>query len=123
MIVECKRIYKIIFFTATAILSAALGLYLECFHGEDFNMQTTYSNTGQAQELKDFPYTSDGKLNLNKAQKEDLVELYGIGSKTAERIIQYREEKGGFLSIDELDYVNGISIEMVEEFKDKVCVE
>lgn len=39
---------------------------------------------------------SDGKVNINTADSLRLQELNGVGPVTAEKIISYREENGGF---------------------------
>lgn len=49
-----------------------------------------------------------GKINLNTATKEDLMTLNGIGEVLAERILAYREQYGGFDSVEELMQVEGI---------------
>ncbi len=51
---------------------------------------------------------SVGKVNLNKANKEELMTLPGIGESKAEEIIHYREEHGDFQTIEEIKNVNGI---------------
>lgn len=48
------------------------------------------------------------KLLLSTATVEQLDEIDGIGPTLAERIIEYRDERGGFRSIDELSQVDGI---------------
>ncbi len=51
---------------------------------------------------------SDGRINLNTASKEELMTLSGIGEVKAEAILRYREEKGGFTSVEELKGIEGI---------------
>jgi len=48
-------------------------------------------------------------VNINKADAELIADsLSGIGMKTAEKIIQYRDENGQFKSVDDLLSINGI---------------
>jgi len=47
-------------------------------------------------------------INLNTATAEQLEELPGVGETIAKRIIEFREEKGSFSSVDELKEVEGI---------------
>ena len=49
------------------------------------------------------------QLNLNTATKEELMTINGIGDVLAERIVAYREEHGGFKSVEELKNVKGIA--------------
>ena len=49
-----------------------------------------------------------GKININTAGKDELMELTGIGEAKAESILRYREEHGGFQSIEELMQIEGI---------------
>lgn len=62
----------------------------------------------------------DGKVNLNTAAKDELMTLSGIGEVKAEAIIRYREEKGGFSSIEELKEIEGIKDGVFHKVKDKV---
>ena len=65
-----------------------------------------------------------GKVNLNTADKETLVEfLPGVGPKIADRIISYRETHGGFSEIEEILNIKGISTKIFENIKKYIKVE
>ena len=49
-----------------------------------------------------------GPVHLNSATIEQLDSLPGVGPVTAQKIVDYRTQHGGFGSVDELDAVPGI---------------
>ena len=61
-------------------------------------------------------------VNINTADKSKLMTLTGIGEAKAEAIIQYREEHGGFRSIEELKQIEGIKDGVFNKIKDKITV-
>lgn len=61
-------------------------------------------------------------ININTATAEELTALDGIGEKTAENIIEYREKNNGFLDIEELMEVSGIGEAKFNKIKDNVTV-
>ena len=47
-------------------------------------------------------------VDLNRATLAELDTLPGVGPRTAQRIVEYREEHGGFTRLEELMNVRGI---------------
>ena len=65
---------------------------------------------------------TDGKVNINTANKEQLMQLSGVGESRAEGIITYRTEHGNFSSIEEIKNVSGIGDAIFSKMKDKITV-
>jgi len=59
-------------------------------------------------------------INLNTATIEQLDQLDGIGPTTAQKILQYRQEHGGFSSVEELKNVPGIGDTRYATLKERV---
>ncbi|MFN3406788.1 MAG: ComEA family DNA-binding protein [Caldimicrobium sp.] len=65
---------------------------------------------------------SQDKIDLNKANLNQLKALPGIGEVTAKAIIDLREKKGGFKSIEELKEVKGIGEKKLEVLKNYLTI-
>ena len=63
-----------------------------------------------------------GPLDLNRATKEELMRLPGIGEVKAERILRYREEHDRFETIEELMQISGIKQKTFDGLRDFVTV-
>ncbi len=64
----------------------------------------------------------EGKIILNKASIIDLTFLPGIGPVLAQRIVDYREEIGGFKILSQLKEVPGIGEVRFEKIKSKITL-
>ena len=64
----------------------------------------------------------DGRVNLNSAGVAELDTLPRIGPAMAERIIAWRDDNGGFTSVEDLLAVPGIGDKMLEGLRDLVTV-
>ena len=65
--------------------------------------------------------TSD-KVNINKASKEELMKLNGLGESKAEAIITYRNNNGVFKTIEDIKNVSGIGDALFDKIKDFITV-
>ncbi len=73
-------------------------------------------------ETADSHSEEEGKVNINKASKEQLMTLPGVGASRADSIIKYREEQGNFQSIEDIMQVSGIKEGLFEKIKDFITV-
>lgn len=67
--------------------------------------------------------SSTDKINLNTATLADLQTISGIGEKRAQDILDYRDSKGGFTSIDELTEISGIGDKTLDKLKAEVTLD
>jgi len=67
--------------------------------------------------------TTNSLINLNTATLEQLDTLPGIGPVIGQRIIDYRENVGGFTAIEEIIQVSGIGDATFVKIKDSITVE
>lgn len=68
------------------------------------------------------PSTKNNKVDLNKADKEELKSLNGIGDIKAENIISYRETEGYFQKPEDIVNVSGIGEATFEKLKEEIQV-
>jgi len=63
------------------------------------------------------PGTVDGRLDINRATVEQFEQLPGIGLVLARRIVEQREARGPFRSIEDLRNVKGIGERRMERLR------
>ena len=52
--------------------------------------------------------------DINEATQEDLMKIYGIGEALSQRILKEKEKFGGFVSMDQMKHIWGLSPEVIE---------
>ncbi|TAH26896.1 MAG: hypothetical protein EAZ07_03200 [Cytophagales bacterium] len=62
------------------------------------------------------------KVDINLADTTQLIQLKGIGSKLAARIIKYRNKLGGFINADQYKEVYGLDSNTIIELKSKTFI-
>lgn len=62
------------------------------------------------------------KFDINKADTSQLIQINGIGSVLAKRIIKYRDLLGGFYHLDQIQETYGIKPEVINEVLKNVFI-
>lgn len=83
------------------------------------DLEMLLESVGKINNTSQSNYVS-GKININTANAEQLMELNGIGEVKANAIIQYRTDYGGFTSLEEIMNVKGIGEKTFEKIKDYI---
>lgn len=62
------------------------------------------------------------KIDINGSSAKSLTKIRGIGPVLSARIINYRNNLGGFISLNQLDEVYGLEIELLNDLKNKTSI-
>ena len=62
------------------------------------------------------------KININTASEQDLMKLQGIGKTLAKRIVERREQLGGFSVVEQLLEVKGIGEKLLQSIRDHITI-
>ncbi len=68
------------------------------------------------------PALRAARLDLNTATQPELETLPGVGPELAKRIIEYRQTRGPFKGVEQLDGVKGIGSKLMEKIRPMVTV-
>lgn len=107
--------------TPTADLRT-INLAMQIEDGESFYIPEEGEELVQETQNSTGTQTKDKKINLNKASKEELMTVTGIGPSTADNIIAFRENGGRFNSVDDLLQVNRIGEKTLDKIRDYFTV-
>ncbi|ERP31604.1 ComEA family DNA-binding protein [Chitinivibrio alkaliphilus] len=88
---------------------------------QDVSLDTIGVESQEAPDHEDesqHQYDVSGKININTASREDLMQVRGIGDVLAGRIMAYRNEHDLFQDMAEVQEVHGVGVVTVERMKD-----
>ena len=89
----------------------------KCRDGVNENL----SNDACLEPTKETDVTSQ-KVSINRATKEELLTIPGIGEAKADAIIAYRKEHGGFKQLEELKEVSGIGDALFTQVQENITL-
>lgn len=85
-----------------------------------FKFPDWVKNKKEFKEYKKYPNSAFVKkekiviIDINQATQEDLIKIYGIGEAISLRILKMKESLGGFVSMEQMKDVWGLSPEVIE---------
>lgn len=83
------------------------------------NFVSNFKNTNEQKTIVRLPYTKTiVKFDINNSDTSDWIQLNGIGSKLAKRIITFREKLGGFISIKQVAETYGLPDTTFQKIKE-----
>jgi len=89
------------------ILLVSVALFASCSSGEVYETPLRFSQSAPVQ----------GALNINTATVDEFEALPHIGRKTAEAIVQFRNDNGPFRRVEYLMQIRGISEKRLAELR------
>ena len=97
----------------TGVSDSVLKVMAPRFKFPDWVTNPSNSNYSKSN-WKEFPKKQAiAILDINQATKEDLMKIVGIGDAISDRIIKQKELLGGFVSMDQMTEIWGLSPEVV----------
>ncbi|TDD98328.1 ComEA family DNA-binding protein [Flavobacterium cellulosilyticum] len=85
-----------------------------------FKFPDWVKNKKEFKENKKYPFTAFGKnekiviIDINQATQEDLIKIKGIGEVISLRILKFKGSLGGFVSMEQMKDVWGLTPEVIE---------
>ena len=102
---------------------AGLNLAAELEDGRQVLVPERTARDGVATAGSSVPAPAPGQpLNINSATLEQLDTLTGVGPLTAQKILDFREERGGFGSVEELGEIPGIGDVRLATLREEVTL-
>ena len=79
---------------------------------------------GKSNKTTDFPdKVLIDQFDINKVDTAQLMSIQGVGSTLSARIVKFRDKLGGYVTIDQIGEVYGLSQEVIKSIKEKGFIE
>ncbi len=91
-----------------------------CKYSENYQLQNDACIDGNKSQNNESDTSTT--ISLNKATKEELMTLSGIGEAKALDIIDYRTSNGGFKNIEEIKNIKGIGDSIFDKIKNRLTL-
>ena len=120
-----KNISKYIMVSAIFLF---IGIMLGIFFGRNSGSDSILLTQANSSEINTSSPTTAyydevlGRININSATVDELTSVPGIGSVTAQRIVEYRRKYGKFYSINDLLKIKGISETTLDDIRPYITV-
>ncbi len=95
-------------FTSTSSTTTSFPTTVTGVLAANTTLKTGKTTTAKESKVESADVTVDFPVNINTATKEELMCVSGIGEVYAQRIIEYRDTIGVYVSLDQLLEVKGI---------------
>lgn len=113
----------IIFLVLTLLLGLSVTAFKKYHSGIKISIKHSAVNNMPAAE-PDGNYLPQGRtININEASPNELMKIKGVGKVLAVRIVEYRSQKGLFVTTTDIKNVKGIGPALFEKIKDRISVE
>lgn len=110
----------------TLFLALIFGLFYPTTHANSPTPNQCYADPKLAYQALISEQTAQKvrgeRVNINTASMGELATLKGVGAKTAQAIVDYRESVGRFESVDDLTKVKGIGEKTLEKNRHRLTV-
>lgn len=120
-----KERYVLLGLTAALLIGGAVNL-VERYSGRDlpdFHVQKGAVPVPERPQETESAAQPAGPIDLNRASAGELTRLPAIGPKIARRIVDDRNQRGPFKSVDDLSRVKGIGKKTLERLGSMITVD
>ncbi|CAC5357515.1 Endonuclease/exonuclease/phosphatase family domain-containing protein 1 [Mytilus coruscus] len=101
--------------------SPSQGIILD-LNGRRLSGTITRRNLSATFNMSMMDETPQNMININYAAEEEMMTLPGINRVTAQNIIEYRKQIGGFKKVEDLALVSGVGAAKLNTIRNEVCV-